>query len=411
MRDHILKYTAKLISERSAQAGQIAFAVQDDELLSDGKPFLAALSEKTLSRMNALALVAAVPALPFADFLIQRAACYEHIITPRDTETRTFLHDIPIIRKGEIGSDIVERIATLLGNRKGIVVEGIGIIAAGALTVEQAYINWSSIYHSTFIKYLEDLFENGYMLPGEEEAFNYFRHTQLVPLSSEGLAFRQGPLYEKSDILEEIASVGRYTVQRGLVDSFFGNISYSSRNIIYISQTASSLDELPGCIDPVPFATSSTVGITASSELVAHRAIFEETGCRAILHGHPRFAVVMSMLCHEKESCLVTDCWKDCAKVRFLGDTPVVAGEIGAGGIAKNVPPVIGKTGSTVVYGHGVFSIGTSDFREAFQALVDVENWCRVEYFRLFDEKIGDLPPNLPRNLKECDPSGNGGIE
>lgn len=200
-------------------------------------------------------------------------------------------------------------------------------------------------------------------------------------------------------------------MQRGLVDSFFGNISYSSGNIIYISQTASSLDELPGCIDPVPFENSSTVGITASSELVAHRAIFEETGCRAILHGHPRFAVVMSMLCHEKESCLVTDCWKDCAKVRFLGGTPVVAGEIGAGGIAKNVPPVIEKTGSAVVYGHGVFSIGMSDFREAFQALVDVENWCRAEYFRLFDEKSGDLPPNLPRNLKECDASGNGGIK
>jgi len=387
MHDQILKYTAKLISEGSAQAGQIAFAAQDDKLISAGELFLTALSEKVLSRMNGLALVAAVPSLPFADFLIQRAASDEHTITPRDTETRTFLHDIPIIRRGDSGADLAEAIAALLGNRKGIIAEGIGIIATGALTVEQAYINWSSVFHSTFIKYLEDLFENGYMIPGEEEAFDHFRSGLLVPLSSDGLEFRQGPLYESSVILEEMARVGRYTVQRGLVDSFFGNISYSNGNIIYISQTASSLDELPGCIDPVPFENSSTVGITASSELVAHRAIFEETGCRAILHGHPRFAVVMSMLCSEKKSCRVTDCWKDCVKVRFLGDTPVVAGEIGAGGIAKNVPPVIGKTGSTVVYGHGVFSIGMTDFREAFQALVDAENWCRSEYFRLFDEK------------------------
>ena len=387
MHNQILKYTAKLISEGSAQAGRIAFAAQDDTLISAGEPFLAALSENVLSRMNGLALAAAVPSLPFADFLIQRAASDEHTITPRDTETRTFLHDIPIIRRGGTDADRAAEIAALLGNRKGIIAEGIGIIASGALTVEQAYINWSSVFHSTFIKYLEDLFENGYMLPGEEEAFDHFRSGLLVPLSSDGLEFRQGPLYERSDILEEIARVGRHTVQRGLVDSFFGNISYSSGNIIYISQTASSLDELPGCIDPVPFENSSTVGITASSELVAHRAIFGETGCRAILHGHPRFAVVMSMLCREKESCHVTDCWKDCANVRFLGDTPVVAGEIGAGGIAKNVPPVIGKTGSAVVYGHGVFSIGMTDFREAFQALVDVENRCRSEYFKLFDEK------------------------
>jgi len=387
MLDHIVKYTSKLISEGSALAGQIAFAAQDDVIISEGEPTLASLSESVLSRLNCLALVAATPSLPFADFLIQRSASHEQKIVPRDTETRTFLHDIPIIRKSEMTSDPAERIATLLGNRKGIVVEGAGIIAGGALTVEQAYINWSSVFHSTYIKYLEDLLENGFMLPGEEVAFKHFRREWLLPLSSDGLEFRQGPFIEKHVILEEIARVGRYTCQRRLVDSFFGNISYSNGNLIYISQTAASLDELAGCIDPVPFENSSTVGITASSELVAHRTIIETTGCRAVLHGHPRFSVVMSMICDEKGSCRVTDCWRDCTKVRFLGNTPVVAGEIGAGGIAKNVPPVIGRTGSAIVYGHGVFSIGMTDFREAFQGLVDVENWCREEYFRRFDEK------------------------
>ncbi len=389
MHDQIAKYTAKLIADGSSQAGLIAFAAQDDAMIAAGDPALASLSQSILSRLNCLALVVAAPSLPFADFLVRRAAGLERGIVPRDTETRTFLHDIPIVRKGEIGSDPAGTCAGLLGNRKGIVVEGVGIIAAGALTVEQAYINWSSVFHSTYIKYLEDLLENGFMLPGEEEAFDRFRREPLLPLSSEGLEFRQGPFFEKKVILEEMSRVGWYTVQRRLVDSFFGNISYSNGELIYISQTASSLDELPGCIDPVPFTNCSTVGITASSELGAHRAIFETTGCRAILHGHPRFAVVMSMICAEKESCSVKDCWRDCTKVRFLGETPVVAGEIGAGGIAKNVPPVIGCSGAAVVYGHGIFSIGMTDFREAFQGLVDVENWCRAEYFRRFDEKYG----------------------
>lgn len=389
MHDQIAKYTAKLIADGSSQAGLIAFAAQDDTMIAAGEPALASLSQSILSRLNCLALVVAAPSLPFADFLVRRAAGHERGIVPRDTETRTFLHDIPIVRKGQIGSDPAGTCADLLGNRKGIVVEGVGIIAAGALTVEQAYINWSSVFHSTYIKYLEDLLEQGFMLPGEEEAFDRFRRESLLPLSSEGLEFSQGPFFEKKVILEEIARVGWYTVQRRLVDSFFGNISYSNGELIYISQTASSLDELPGCIDPVPFENSSTVGITASSELSAHRAIFETTGCRAILHGHPRFSVVMSMICGEKENCAVTDCWRDCTNVRFLGGTPVVAGEIGAGGIAKNVPPVIGGTGAAVVYGHGVFSIGMTDFREAFQGLVDVENWCRAEYFRRFDEKYG----------------------
>lgn len=387
MHDQIAKYTGKLLADRAAEAGRIAFAAQDDVMVNAGEPELAGLAADVLSRLNCLALAVAAPALPFAGFLVQRAGRDERGIVPRDTETRTFLHDIPILRKAELGARPAAAIAGLLGNRKGIVVEGVGIVASGALTVEQAYINWSSVFHSTFVKYLEEVLEHGFLLPGEAEAFARFRHEWLLPLEASGLAFRTGPIPEKGAILDEIARVGGYTVRRGLVDSFFGNISYRSDDLIYISQTASSLDELHGCIDPVPFGNGSTVGITASSELAAHRRIFEATGCRAVLHGHPRFAVVMSMLCGEKEGCPVEDCWKDCPRVRVLGGTPVVAGEIGAGGIARSVPPVIGASGSAIVYGHGVFSIGRDDFAEAFRGLVEVENWCREEYFRRFDER------------------------
>lgn len=387
MHNQIQKYIDKLLSDRSAQSGAIAFAAQDDIMISRGEPLLAGIAADTLARLNCLALCAAQPALPFAEFLLQRAAAGEHEIVPRDTETRTFLHDIPLLRRSELGDQPDRTIAGLLGSRKGIVVEGTGIIASGALTVEQAYINWSSVFHSTFIKYLEDVLQDGFRLPGEKEAFDRFSSEWLLPLSAEGLQFRTGPISDKPEILDEITRVGRYTVQRGLVDSFFGNISYSNGDLIYISQTASSLDELAGCIDPVPFENSSTVGITASSELVAHRSIFELTGCRAILHGHPRFAVVMSMQCEDQDSCAVKDCWRDCPKVRFLGGTPVVAGEIGAGGIARSVPPVIGGPGRAIVYGHGVFAIGRNDFRESFRMLVDVENWCRAEYFRRLDQR------------------------
>ena len=387
MLDQIDKYRRKLVADRSALEGQIAFAAQDDIMVTAGEPELARIAGTILSKLNCLALTISRPSLPFADLLIQRSGAADNEIIPRDTETRTFLHDIPILRKSAFNDHFVDKIAHLLGNRKGIVVEGVGIIAAGALTVEQAYINWSSVFHSTFVKYLEDVLDKGFLVPGEAKAFDYFRHQWLLPLSTAGLTFRSGPLLEKADILDEIARVGRYTVKCGLVDSFFGNISYSNGDLIYISQTASSLDELPGCIDPVPFKNTSTVGITASSELVAHRRIFEVTGCRAILHGHQRFAVVMSMLCEEMANCRISDCWKDCPKTRMLGTTPVVAGEIGAGGIAKNVPPVISAPGRVIVYGHGVFSIGMNDFREAFQSLVDVENWCRTEYFRRFDER------------------------
>ena len=381
MQDHLEKYAAKLRRDRSIAPEGAALAAKDVEIIGTGPDELAALACGVLSRLNCLALVAARPSLPFVDLLISRMAPGEEAIIPRDTETRTFLHDIPVLRRAELGNDPAAAIAHHLGSRKGVVVEGVGIVANGALTVEQAYINYSSVFHSTFVKYLEDLLLEGYRLPGEREAMAAFRSEWLQPLTDAGLSFRSGPLGSDEEILDELVTVGRYTVERGLVDSFFGNISCRSGDTVWISQTAASLDELAGCIDPVPFGNSSTAGITASSELAAHRRIYETCDAAVILHGHPKFSVVMSMLCDD-QGCGVADCWRDCPKVRYLDDTPVVAGEIGAGGLAKRVPPVIGGPGKAVVYGHGVFTLGSSGFAEAFRAMVEVENWCRAEYFR-----------------------------
>jgi ribulose-5-phosphate 4-epimerase/fuculose-1-phosphate aldolase len=387
VRDQIARYAGKLLEDRAALPGHIAFAAHDDVLLSEGHPELARLCETVLSSLSCLGLAAALPSLPFADFLVQRAGKDTSRIVPRDTETRTFLHDIPFLRREELGQNAPARIAALLGTRKGMIAEGLGIVAAGAVTVEQAYIHYSSIFHAAFVKYLLDVLSEGFRLPGEREAFEAFRRNWLRPLSAEGLAFRNGPLEDREEILKEIAAVGRYTVERGLVDSFFGNISLRAGGTIYISQTSARLDDLSGRIDPVPMDNSSTTGITASSELLAHRRIYEESAGRTILHGHPKFAVAMSMVCEEK-GCAITDCWRDCDKVRRLGDTPVVAGEIGAGGLARRVPPVIAAPRKAVVYGHGVFTLGLTGFADAFRAMVDVENRCRREYFRRLSPKL-----------------------
>ena len=390
MLDQLEKYAKKLVSDRSATPGRIAVAAKDDEIISCGDSQLAGIATQVLERLNALSLVVAAPSLPFSDLLVKRAGAECHCIEPQDTETRTFLHDIPFIRRSELSDNPAEQIAPLLGNRKGVVVEGLGIFASGGVTVEQAYINYSSVFHSTFVKYLQDLLQAGYLLPEESGAVESFFSEWLHPLTDESLTFHNGPLESSEEILGEMAAVGRYTVERGLVDSFFGNISCRTDKLIYISQTAASLDALAGCIDPVPFDNSSTVGITASSELAAHRRIFETSDAKVILHGHPKFSVVMSMLC-ERKDCCITDCWRDCPHVRFLGGTPVVAGEIGAGGLAKRVPPVIAAPGRAIVYGHGVFTTGRKGFAEAFRAMVEVENWCRSEYRRLLEEKTAPV--------------------
>ena len=175
------------------------------------------------------------------------------------------------------------------------------------------------------------------------------------------------------------------------MDSYFGNISYCNETTLYISQTGSSLDALPGCVDPCPLDGSSCAPITASSELSAHLDIVKRTGAKAILHGHPKFSVILSMDCDiECES--KSECHKVCPHSRSVRGIPIVSGEVGTGryGLCHTVPKAVEKGGGVIVYGHGVFTTGQTDFNEAFKKLVEIENACRNEYF----VKMGLLFPH-----------------
>ncbi len=374
------KYAEKLQLDGSASHDKTAIFAYDDCLLSHGAQELLPLGKAVIERLNVVSLVLAAPPLPFLDILLSRLSGDAHTLVPQDTETRTFLHDIPLVRCDEFTVDNPGRLVALLGQRKGILVEGVGILATGSVTVEQAYINYSSVYHALFVKILLMLLVEVPPTTTELELLRPLLHQLQRPIPQQVDDLLTGPLTTKGKLLEAIDQAGKRTVALKLVDSFFGNISCNLDGQILISQTGASLDELPGCIDLVPNDNSSTAGITASSELIAHRAIYEQTPFKLIVHGHPKFTVLFSLLC-EEPGCKITDCWKDCDKVRYLGKVPIVAGEVGAGGLAKNVPPVIGN-GIAVVYGHGVFAAGTVDFHRPLAAMIELENWCRREYLR-----------------------------
>ncbi|MCK5685154.1 class II aldolase/adducin family protein, partial [bacterium] len=167
-----------------------------------------------------------------------------------------------------------------------------------------------------------------------------------------------------------------------LVDSYFGNISYLFEDIIYISQTGSSLDELAGCIDPCPLDGSSCAGITASSELVAHHEIYLRTSNRAILHGHPKFSVILSMDCDRVDCPNSGQCHIKCSEQRYINDIPIVPGEVGTGttGLCHTLPPAMKRNRGVIVWGHGLFTVAEDDYKLAFKHLLDIENMCREEY-------------------------------
>jgi ribulose-5-phosphate 4-epimerase/fuculose-1-phosphate aldolase len=246
----------------------------------------------------------------------------------------------------------------------------------------------SSVCFAAFVKFFADYLEM--LKAASPDAANHVLFDkvveQLPPLHRSPPRLMSAPFSTESLVYHAIAEAGRQTVDYKLVDSYFGNISYQWRDRLYISQTGSSLDELEGCIDPVALDGSNSAALTASSELSAHMEALSKTDCRAMLHGHPKFSVIMSMDCdpEEKANCRFRDrCHIECPKPRFIEKIPIVPGEVGTGptGLCHTLPPALEDHPAAIVYGHGVFALGKMDFREAFGNLIEVETLSRDAYF------------------------------
>ena len=390
MHDQIAKYTEKLLRDRTAVPETIRFYRLDDVVTTNREDEWLPVFSSIFQELDITALLFARLTLPFADLLVERAGPGTDRLVPKDSETKGFLHDIPFIRKkeweGASTTDLTAMIVRCLKERKAAIIEGLGVVSTGGVTVEQAYIGYSTIFHTTFVKYCLDVLTDGFKLANEKVIFAGFKQAWNKAPDLSGLSFADGPLRDRTTIISEICRTGRHTVEKGFVDSFFGNISYFDGTTIFISQTTSSLDELEGFIDPVPVDGSSTAGLSASSELPTHRAIYLDSIYHAVLHGHPRFSIILSMLCDEK-NCSIKDCNRLCNRIRSVCGVPIVAGETGAGGMARSVPAAMKQQGVCIIYGHGIFAAGEKDFKDAFAKMAEVENRCREEYFTLVEEK------------------------
>jgi ribulose-5-phosphate 4-epimerase/fuculose-1-phosphate aldolase len=365
------KYINKLKKQRLAD--NAVYVVTEDRVsVYGGKA-----SEELMfaaKAVGAYCLLYVRPSEPFMTTLEKAAKDGE--FAPNDSETRTFLHTVPV-------ADSFTEVAQALKRRKAVFVRGQGIVTAAPFGAEQAFIFANSVLFSGFVKFFSDTGEAALLgKPCDTESAlrlldkytENFHHTELPELDRDIL--RSG-----GSILSAMAQAGRATVELGLVDSFFGNISVCHGRNIYISRTGSSLDELDGEIDVCPADESTCTGLTASSEFASHKKIYEITCRRVILHAHPRFSVIMSMICAEK--CENRGkCHYACTKKRYVGNSPVVPGEVGNGprAMVNTLPPAMKHNDSVTVYGHGVFTVSANDFNDALRLLTETETAALKEY-------------------------------
>ncbi len=386
MRHLINTYATKIVSQGLAEEKDITLLGLDADFMAN-QPLAGIDPElfRVFDRMNINTLLYAEPAEPYRSILQYFALQGRAALIPTDCETRTFLHDIPhipLLSSDAISAALAHRKAAIVGNR--------GIISYGTVSPEQAFVSFSSVCFSTYIKFFTDVMfhledhTGGRTLQNAALLGAYRKIAEKVPsgcLAGDDLPAL--PPRNEAEIHEQMVKTGKELVKQRLVDSYFGNISYVRGETIYISQTGSSMDELEDCIDAVPLDGSSSSGITASSELSAHIGIYRKTGKRAIIHGHPKFTVIMSMSCR-RQGCDISTCYRSCREHRSVAGVPIVSGEIGTGptGLVQTVPMAMSVSGAVIVFGHGIFSAGEDRFGPAFALLQTVEDACRREYFK-----------------------------
>ncbi|ETR71547.1 MAG: hypothetical protein OMM_08048 [Candidatus Magnetoglobus multicellularis str. Araruama] len=149
MKELIQKYEQKLYQAGLVSTGNAVIGALDDECVwnqfHDKRPDL----EKILTSLPINALIFAKPAMPFGPIIDNLSASANETICPQDTESRTFLHEIPIIRQWDRN-----KIIQGLSHRKAVIVPQMGVIATGALTPEQAFVVYSSLCFACFVAFL-----------------------------------------------------------------------------------------------------------------------------------------------------------------------------------------------------------------------------------------------------------------
>lgn len=383
----INKYARKLVDQGLvAPPGPLIGGLGAD--LTWNRPdTLQPLLRKVVFGLDISAILFARPSEPYFSLINRLAARMPPDTTalfPEDSETRAFLHELPVVRELSAG-DLIRA----LKRRKCAIVPGQGIVTYGTISPEQAYIVFSSVCFSLFVKAFADFFD---------DIQNGRRDVELESLVMQGKRYYSGclqraqshpplmtgPFHHRRDVVDAICEVGRLTVGKQMVDSFFGNVSYRLGDTVYISQTTSSLDSLEGCIDPCALDDSRCTAITASSEYPAHKGVYLRSDHRAILHGHPKFSVIASLMCEHRGSCEnSTECHIKCSRDRRVGRVPILPGESGTGphSIAAVLPGPLIRKQAAIIYGHGLFTVGKKDFTNAFQRLLDVEKACFDLYF------------------------------
>jgi len=175
------------------------------------------------------------------------------------------------------------------------------------------------------------------------------------------------------EIIDTFAAIGRDLFLTGAVSSHGGNMSVLTKDRIIITRRGSMLGRL-GDRDIVwTELDRCDRDEDCSREIVVHRAIYQQTGARAIVHAHPEHTIFRSMVADAIEPI-------DSEARYILGESiPVVTSEqtVGSPVAAQKLADVLSDYPVAVLRSHGPFAVGAT-LEEAFYHVSALEVSCRI---------------------------------
>lgn len=183
------------------------------------------------------------------------------------------------------------------------------------------------------------------------------------------------------EIYNEFKKYGRFLREHELISSHGGNISLKRGDFIYIKRTGSMLGDLkPTDIIKTHLHKEDSKILLASKELPVHRNILLNTGALAIIHAHPPYSIILSLLYDEIVPI-------DLEGSYIVKKIPVLQLDVATASdeSAAKVPRVLQNYKVMIIRGHGTFAHGLS-LEEAYMWTTVAESVCKLVYLA---KKIG----------------------
>ena len=174
-------------------------------------------------------------------------------------------------------------------------------------------------------------------------------------------------------IYEMFRDIGRDLYTGGLISSHGGNLSIRMGDRVVIKRRGAMLGNLkPNDLVETGLEKNDSGVALASTELLAHRTIYQSTPALAICHCHPRTAIALSLSRDE----LVPI---DNEASYQLKKVPVVTEEFPSGTpeMARKVAEALKNYKIIMLRGHGSFATGQT-LDEAFQWTSTLEEACQI---------------------------------